>query len=116
MEISRTFALPFEKRVSDKGIEFLPRLTLRKKSEKFSQKFWRLKNKAYLCNPNRKRGLFGGFDKFIEKTDLLYKKQVPRNTIYREALILLKNYKCQDKLKIYNNYTMKSLILAQDER
>ena len=28
--------------------------------------------------------------KFIEKTVLLYKKQVPRNTIYREALILLK--------------------------
>ena len=47
---------------------------------------------------------------------LLYKKQVPRNTIYREALILLKNYKCQDKLKIYKEYTMKSLILAQDER
>ena len=44
-----TFAIPFEKRVSEK------------------------RN-----------------NKFIEKTDLLYKKQVPRNTIYREALILLK--------------------------
>jgi len=31
-----------------------------------------------------------GNDKFIEKTDLLYKKQVPRKTIYREASILLK--------------------------
>ena len=70
-----TFAIPFEKRVSEK------------------------RN-----------------NKFIEKTDLLYKKQVPRNTIYREALISLsRNYKCQDKLRdIY--YTMKSLILAQDER
>ena len=54
--------------------------------------------------------------KFIEKTDLLYKKQVPRKTIYREALILLKNYKCQDKLRDLYDYTMKSLILAQDER
>ena len=37
--------------------------------------------------PKKKRGN----DKFIEKTVLLYKKQVPRkNTIYREALILLK--------------------------
>ena len=44
--------------------------------------------------PNEKRGsqtLQVWFKKFIEKTDLLYKKQVPRkNTIYREALILLK--------------------------
>ena len=42
--------------------------------------------------PNEKRGtqsLKFGTNKFIEKTDLLYKKQVPRNTIYREALILL---------------------------
>lgn len=38
LKIKRTFALPFEKRVSDKGREFLPRLTLRKKSEKFLQK------------------------------------------------------------------------------
>ena len=66
--------------------------------------------------PFEKRVLEKGKEKFIEKTDLLYKKQVPRNTIYREALILLKNYKCQDKLKIYKDYTMKSLILAQDER
>ena len=49
LKISRTFALPFEKRVTRKS----------------------------------------GNDKFIEKTDLLYKKQVPRNTIYREALISL---------------------------
>ena len=43
--------------------------------------------------PNEKRGtqnLKFGTNKFIEKTDLLYKKQVPRKTIYREALILLK--------------------------
>ena len=42
--------------------------------------------------PNEKRGtqsLKFGTNKFIEKTDLLYKKQVPRKTIYREALILL---------------------------
>ena len=41
-------------------------------------------------------------EKFIEKTDLLYKKQVPRkNTIYREALILLKGIiSVSDKLRI----------------
>ena len=41
--------------------------------------------------PFEKRVLARENEKFIEKTDLLYKKQVPRkNTIYREALILLK--------------------------
>ena len=51
------------------------------------------------ATPFEKRVLARGFEKFIEKTVLLYKKQVPRNTIYREALILLKNYKCQGKLR-----------------
>ena len=46
--------------------------------------------------PKKKRGN----KKFIEKTDLLYKKQVPRNTIYREALILLKElWSVSDKLR-----------------
>ena len=40
--------------------------------------------------PLKKRVLAREDRKFIEKTVLLYKKQVPRNTIYREALILLK--------------------------
>ena len=40
--------------------------------------------------PFEKRVLARETEKFIEKTDLLYKKQVPRKTIYREALILLK--------------------------
>ena len=68
--------------------------------------------------PLEKRVLARGIDKFIEKTDLLYKKQVPRkNTIYREALISLEIMKCQWQAKSYiKNYTMKSLILAQDER
>ena len=67
--------------------------------------------------PFEKRVLAREYGKFIEKTVLLYKKQVPRkNTIYREALISLWNYKCQDKLRNIEYYTMKSLILAQDER
>ena len=70
--------------------------------------------------PNENRGtqtLQVWQSKFIEKTVLLYKKQVPRNTIYREALILLKRIiSVRDKLRIIRNYTMKSLILAQDER
>ena len=42
--------------------------------EKKLEKVWRLRKNAYLCNPVRKTGI----NKFIEKTDLLYKKQVPR--------------------------------------
>ena len=67
--------------------------------------------------PFEKRVLAREYGKFIEKTVLLYKKQVPRkNTNYREAFISLWNYKCQDKLRNIEYYTMKSLILAQDER
>ena len=52
--------------------------------------------------PLEKRVLARGFDKFIEKTDLLYKKQVPRkNTIYREALISLEIISVSIKLEIY---------------
>ena len=55
------------------------------KIEKKSEKIWRIKKSPYLCSPfERKR-----FKKFIEKTEEKYKKQVPRNTIYREALISL---------------------------
>ena len=60
------------------------------KFENNSKKVWKFENNAYLCSPVRKTGLERGNEKFIEKTVLLYKKQVPRNTIYREALILLK--------------------------
>ena len=54
--------------------------------EKKLEKVWRYQKNIYLCSPVRKTDI----NKFIEKTDLLYKKQVPRKTIYREALILLK--------------------------
>ena len=51
--------------------------------------------------PFEKRVLERENDKFIEKTDLLYKKQVPRkNTIYREALISLEIRSVRDKLRI----------------
>ena len=39
-----------------------------------------------------------------------------KNTIYREALISLEIRSVRDKLRIIYYYTMKSLILAQDER
>ena len=40
-----------------------------------------------------------------------------KNTIYREALISLEIRSVRDKLRnLYKKYTMKSLILAQDER
>ena len=67
--------------------------------------------------PFEKRVLAREYGKFIEKTVLLYKKQVPRkNTIYREALISLEIISVRTNWEKYKNYTMKSLILAQDER
>ena len=52
--------------------------------------------------PFEKRVLARETEKFIEKTDLLYKKQVPRkNTIYREALISLEIISVSIKLEIY---------------
>ena len=54
------------------------------------------------ATPFEKRVLERENDKFIEKTDLLYKKQVPRkNTIYREALISLEIISVSIKLEIY---------------
>ena len=51
--------------------------------------------------PFEKRVLERGIEKFIEKTVLLYKKQVPRNTIYREALIsFMEVISVRDKLRI----------------
>ena len=70
--------------------EFLEKTGAEMKIEKFLKKVWKFENNAYLCSPFEKRVLERGFKKFIEKTVLLYKKQVPRkNTIYREALISL---------------------------
>ena len=42
--------------------------------EKKLEKVWRYQKNIYLCSPVRKTDT----NKFIEKTDLLYKKQVPR--------------------------------------
>jgi len=64
-----------------------------KKLKIFAEKFGGKEKMSTFAIPNEKRGtetLQVWFEKFIEKTVLLYKKQVPRNTIYREALILLK--------------------------
>ena len=88
-----TFAIPNEKGVPERVVVLQKtgaENDFRKFFEKSFEKIWKFKNKAYLCIPVRKTGLARGKEKFIEKTDLLYKKQVPRNTIYREALILLK--------------------------
>ena len=56
-------------------------------------------------------------EKFIEKTDYCTRSKYRENTIYREALILLKELEVSvTSWKFIRNYTMKSLILAQDER
>ena len=69
------------------------------------------------ASPFEKRVLERGFDKFIEKTDLLYKKQVPRkNNLSRSVNSFERNYKCRNQTGNIEYYTMKSLILAQDER
>ena len=85
----RTFAAPFEKRVLEKGISEVCFWGFSRKAKEEGGSYlvvmtdWRKKPDKE--KPKKKRGN----KKFIEKTDLLYKKQVPRNTIYREALILL---------------------------
>ena len=83
---------PFEKRVADKAESSDERLAQKEKNLKiFSKRFGSLKIMRTFAAPFEKRVLARENEKFIEKTDLLYKKQVPRkNTIYREALILLK--------------------------
>ena len=69
------------------------------------------------ASPFEKWVLERGFDKFIEKTDLLYKKQVPRkNNLSRSVNSFERNYKCRNQTGNIEYYTMKSLILAQDER
>ena len=94
-EKSRTFALPFEKRVADEALSSLQDWRMRIRLERF---FWKIfhksladsKNMRTFAAPFEKRVLAREYGKFIEKTVLLYKKQVPRkNTIYREALISL---------------------------
>ena len=58
-----------------------------------------------------------GFRKFIEKTDLLYKKQVPRKYNLSRSVNFFRNLQVSvSSWKFINYYTMKSLILAQDER
>ena len=69
--------------------------------------------------PNEKRvtqTLVVWQEKFIEKTDYCTRSKYRENTIYREALILLKELEVSGQTEKYRNYTMKSLILAQDER
>ena len=85
-------------------------------SKIFSKKFGSSKIKRTFATPFEKRVLERGFRKFIEKTVLLYKKQVPRKYNLSRSVNFFGNYKCQDKLRDIKNYTMKSLILAQDER
>ncbi len=50
------------------------------------------------ASPFEKRVLERGFDKFIEKTDLLYKKQVPRkNNLSRSVNSFERIIKCQNQ-------------------
>ena len=60
-----------------------------KRRKIIAKKFGGNEKMSTFAIPNEKRGtqtLQVWQSKFIEKTVLLYKKQVPRNTIYREAL------------------------------
>ena len=56
-----------------------------------------------------------GNNKFIEKTGNCTSKYREKYNLSR-SVNFFGNYKCQDKLRDIRNYTMKSLILAQDER
>ena len=74
-----------------------------KKVEFFIQKNLEVKKKCLPLQSQTKNGVHKhsrfGNDKFIEKTDLLYKKQVPRKTIYREASILLKELRVSGRTR-----------------
>ena len=85
----------------------------RKNIQKKLEKIWRLRKSPYLCSPfERKR-----HEKFIEKIEGKYKKQVPRKyNLSRSVDSFERIESVSDKLEIYIKYTMKSLILAQDER
>ena len=59
------------------------------------------------ASPFEKRVLERGFDKFIEKTDLLYKKQVPRKyNLSRSVNSFERNYEVSESnwkyRKLYN--------------
>ena len=69
--------------------------------KKVSEKFGSLKIMRTFAAPFEKRVLARGYEKFIEKTDYCTRSKYRENTIYREALILLKNYKCQRQAKNY---------------
>ena len=61
----------------------------------------------------RENGLKSSLKRLKESTRSKYRE----NTIYREALILLKELEVSvTSWKFIRNYSMKSLILAQDER
>ena len=89
LEKSRTFALPLKNGLAVRPV-VLTKTGAWIKTKKNWQKIWKLKNNAYLCSPVRITGPLTRVLKVHWKDWLLYKKQVPRNTIYREALILLK--------------------------
>ena len=117
MRKSRTFALPLKSGYAERvrvlhktgaGSKFL---------KKIFEKIWKFGNNAYLCSPVRKTGLEREDNKFIEKTENCTRSKYRENTIYREALILLEELGCQNQaFRNIRDYTMKSLILAQDER
>ena len=51
-----TFAIPFEKRVSETPESSLENWSEAQKDKNFRQKVWKFKNNAYLCIPVRKTG------------------------------------------------------------
>jgi len=66
----------------------------------FSKKFGSSKIKLTFATPFEKRVSVRRKEKFIEKTVLLYKKQVPRkNNLSRSVNFFVEIIKCQDKLR-----------------
>ena len=109
-EKSRTFALPFEKRVADEALsssqDWRMRIRLERFFENFSQKSCRFKKYAYLCSPVRKTGSRKRIwevhwkDCFTVQEASTEKYNLSRSVNSFERII-----KCQDKLrdlKLYN--------------
>ena len=104
-----------------KGFEFFRRLTLKMTSENFlkkvSKKFGSSKIKRTFASPFEKRAsqeeMRSSLKRLIYCTRSKYREKY---NLSRSVNSFERISKCQDKLREIKNYTMKSLILAQDER
>ena len=109
--------VPLHSHLKNGWLRVLKKTDAEQENEKFLKKDLEIKKCFVPLQPRSKNGFSQEKREVHWKDWLLYKKQVPRkNTIYREALIPYGIISVRTDWKYKNIYTMKSLILAQDER